>query len=406
MVTSLRADWSDIIGLPQLMQALDPNGEGLVRLVGGCVRDRLLGVPVSDIDLATSLVPEDVIARLKSAGLKVIPSGLAHGTVTAIVESRHFEITTLRRDEATDGRHAKVAFTDDWAEDAMRRDFTINALYSNPVTGEVFDPVGGVEDLRPTIVRFIGDADARIQEDYLRILRYFRFFARFGGDADEDALAACGRQKKGLMALSRERIASELLKILSATDPSVALAAMESIDLFSVFLSDYQAGSATRMRFLVAAEQRLAVAPNPLRRFSLILPVNTARVRAIAAQLKMAKAMADYLAGVANARAVLRVADHAQLSALFYTHGHAEMLDALLLERGEQIAETDWKSWTAWQRPNFPIKGGDLIKKGVPTGPLVSQTLHAVEAEWIAAGFPDGEELRAIVTRQLTQIAS
>ena len=405
MVSELPADWSDVIGLPQLMQALDPNGEGLARLVGGCVRDRLLGVPVSDIDLATSLLPNEVMARLAAAGMKSIPTGLAHGTVTAMVDGRSFEVTTLRRDEATDGRHAEVAFTDNWAEDAMRRDFTINALYSDPLTGEIFDPVGGVVDLRPTIVRFIGDADARIQEDYLRILRYFRFFARFGGNADGEALAACGRQKKGLMALSRERIASEMLKILGALDPTGALAAMEGIDLFSAFLPDYQAGSAAKMSALVTAEQRLDEAPNPLRRFSAILPIKDTRVRAIAAQLKLSKATADYLAGIANARAALRDAGDTSVAALFYNYGQYEMLDALLIERGETITTEEWLTWTAWQRPNFPIKGGDLIKKGVPTGPLVSQTLRAVEAEWIAAGFPGGEELQAIVTRQLTQIA-
>ncbi len=403
MVREMRADWSGITGLPQLMQALDPNGEGLARLVGGCVRDRLLGVPVSDIDLATSLLPKDVMARLAAAGLKSIPTGLAHGTVTAMVDGRPFEVTTLRRDEATDGRHAEVAFTDDWAEDAMRRDFTINALYSDPLTGEIFDPVGGVADLRPTVVRFIGDADARIQEDYLRILRYFRFFARFGGEADGEALAACGRQKRGLMALSRERIASELLKILGALEPSGALAAMESIDLFSTFLPDYQTGSAAKMRILVAAEQRLAVESSPLRRLSIILPIDAARVRAIAAQLKMSKAMADYLAGLANARAALRDAGDTPVAALFYTYGQDEMLDALLIERGEHIAVEDWQAWNAWQRPTFTIKGGDLIAKGLPAGPLVSQTLRAVEAEWIAAGFPDGDELQTIVTRHLAQ---
>ena len=404
MVSDLHADWSDITGLPELMQALDPNGEGLARLVGGCVRDRLLGVPVSDIDLATSLLPEDVMARLASAGLKSIPTGLAHGTVTAMVVGRPFEVTTLRRDEATDGRHAEVAFTDDWAEDARRRDFTINAFYSDPLTGEVFDPVGGEADLRPPVVRFIGDADARIQEDYLRILRYFRFFARFGGEADGTALAACGRQKMGLMALSRERIASELLKILGAVDPSGALSAMESIDLFSAFLPDYQRGSAAAMRDLVAAERRLSVAPHPLRRLSLILPVQSTRVRAIAAQLKMAKAIGDYLAALAEARLAVRADEGAPIGGLFYRYGHDEIMDALLLERGALVSADDWHNFQTWQRPTFPIKGGDLIERGVPTGPLVSQTLRSVESAWIAAGFPKGAALDAIIICEVSAI--
>ena len=159
-------DWSDVEGLAAVVSAIDPAGDGKLRLVGGCVRDRLLDLPVADFDLATTLSPEEVITALKSAGLKAIPTGLAHGTVTAISDSKSWEITTLRHDLATDGRHATVAFTDDWAEDAKRRDFTINALYSDPRTGEIFDPVGGLPDLTPPYVRFIGDASTRIREDY------------------------------------------------------------------------------------------------------------------------------------------------------------------------------------------------------------------------------------------------
>ena len=404
MTKALHADWSDIEGLSPLVAALDPDGKGLARLVGGCVRDRLLGVPVSDIDLATSLLPEDIIKRLKAAGLKAIPTGLDHGTVTAMVDGKAFEVTTLRRDEATDGRHATVAFTDDWTEDARRRDFTINAFYSDPLSGEVFDPVGGEADLHPPVVRFIGDADARIQEDYLRILRYFRFLARFGGEADGAALAACGRQKKGLMALSRERIASELLKILGAKDPSGALAAMESIDLFSAFLPDYQSGSATAMHELVAAERRVDVAASAPRRLSLILPIEATKVRAIAAQLKMSKAMGDTLATLAAARAAL-AQNSDSLPALFYAHGADAMRDALLIHRGASITAEEWGKWSAWQHPTFPIKGGDLIARGVPTGPLVSHTLRAVEAAWVREGFPDGAALDAIIARQVSVIS-
>jgi poly(A) polymerase len=406
MLTNLTADWSDITGLPRLMQALDPDRKGVARLVGGCVRDRLMCVPVSDIDLATTLRPDEVMALISSAGLKAIPTGLAHGTVTAMVAGRPFEVTTLRRDETTDGRHAQVAFTDNWAEDAMRRDFTINALYSDPISGAVFDPVGGVTDLRPTVVRFIGDADARIQEDYLRILRYFRFLARFAGDVDAKALAACGRQKRGLMALSRERIASELLKILGTVDPSGALAAMECIDLFNAFLPDYQADSAVKMRALIAAEWRLNVAPNPLRRLSLILPVNAGRTRAIAAQLKMSKAVADYLAGVAAAREAAQDRGQMPLATLFYSNGHVETLDALLIDRGEHISAADWQTWNAWERPKSPVRGSSLIERGVPAGPMVSQTLRAIEEEWIAAEFPEGAELETIITRHVFAITS
>ena len=221
------AAWRERPALAAIVAAL--GGADATRLVGGAVRDGLLGLPVSDIDLATRLVPSEVVERLEAAKIKAVPTGIAHGTVTAVTDDGPVEVTTLRRDVATDGRHAVVAFSDDWREDASRRDFTINALYADSATGEVFDWFDGLADLDARHVRFIGDPLTRIAEDHLRILRFFRFHARFGdGVPDADGLAACATRANDLMALSRERIAAELVKLLAAVDPAPVVATMIS----------------------------------------------------------------------------------------------------------------------------------------------------------------------------------
>jgi poly(A) polymerase len=211
--------WRRKPGMARLLDALGA-GEGSTRFVGGAVRDHLLDLPVSDVDLATRLRPEEVVERLEAAGLKAVPTGIEHGTVTAVSGGRPYEVTTLRRDVETFGRRARVAYTDDWSEDAGRRDFTINALMADPVSGEVFDYFDGIADLKARRVRFIGDPYERIAEDHLRILRFFRFHARFGRDEpDQAALGACEARANDLMALSRERIADELIKLLSVENP-------------------------------------------------------------------------------------------------------------------------------------------------------------------------------------------
>src|SRR5438445_5524465 len=212
--------------MKRLLGALGAD-EGLTRYVGGAVRDDLLGLPVSDIDLATRIAPDEVIRRLEKARIKAVPTGIDHGTVTAVSDGQPVEITTLRRDVSTDGRRATVAFTDDWQEDAARRDFTINALSADPRTGELFDYFGGLADLDQRHIRFIGDPLQRIAEDHLRILRFFRFHARFGqGEPDLAALDACTARANDLMALSRERIADEVLKLLAVADPSATVGIM------------------------------------------------------------------------------------------------------------------------------------------------------------------------------------
>jgi poly(A) polymerase len=256
---------------------------GDTRFVGGCVRDTLLGLAVSDVDLATRLAPEEVMERLGRGDVKAVPTGLAHGTVTAIVEGRPIEITTLRRDVATDGRRATIAYTGDWREDAARRDFTMNALSANPETGEIFDYFGGVADLQAGRVRFIGDPLTRIAEDHLRILRFFRFHARFGGaDPDPDALQACAARANDLMALSRERIADELLKLLALPEPTETVRLMIAHRIFRPVLPEVATVDA--LARLVAREREAGIDPDALRRLAALLPPDPETAAAVAAR--------------------------------------------------------------------------------------------------------------------------
>jgi poly(A) polymerase len=244
--------------MKRLLEALGAD-EGLTRYVGGAVRDDLLDLPVSDVDLATRLQPEEVVQRFEAARIKAVPTGIDHGTVTAVSDGHPYEVTTLRRDVSTDGRRATVSFTTDWEEDAARRDFTINALSADPTTGEVFDYFGGIEDLLEHHVRFIGDPLKRIAEDHLRILRYFRFHARFGaGKPDAAALDACTRRANDLMALSRERIADELLKLLAISDPSATVQIMVEHGILKPVVPEISAERLKDLRSLIAAEETAA----------------------------------------------------------------------------------------------------------------------------------------------------
>ena len=249
------AKWRKMRGMRRVLDALGGD-EGLTRYVGGAVRDDLLGLPVSDVDLATRLRPDEVVERLEKARIKAVPTGIDHGTITAVSDGHTFEITTLRRDVSTDGRRATVAYTDDWKEDAARRDFTINALSADPATGEIFDYFGGLDDLETHHIRFIGDPLQRIAEDHLRILRFFRFHARFGaGTLDPAALDACTRRANDLMALSRERIADELLKLLAVPDPSPTVAVMLEHSILRPVLPEIPAAALPSLQKLVAAER-------------------------------------------------------------------------------------------------------------------------------------------------------
>ena len=264
--------WRKKRGVRRILKALD-SARGMTRYVGGAVRDDLLGLTVSDIDFATRLRPDAVIEKLEAAGIKAVPTGIEHGTITAVADGQPAEVTTLRADVSTDGRRATVAFTDDWMADASRRDFTINALYAEPHTGEIFDYFGGLEDLRVGHVRFIGDPLTRIAEDHLRILRFFRFHARYGkGDPDRAALEACTARANDLMALSRERIADELLKLLALPDAPATVRLMVAHGILRPVLPEID--SAERLERLAAAEAQAGLAPNPMRRLSALLPAD------------------------------------------------------------------------------------------------------------------------------------
>lgn len=376
--------------------------EARTRFVGGCVRDSLLGLQVSDVDLATRLQPEEVMKRLKEAGIKAVPTGLAHGTVTAIVDGAPVEVTTLRRDVSTDGRRATVAFTDDWREDAARRDFTMNALSADPTSGEIYDYFDGLADLKARRVRFIGDPLQRIAEDHLRILRFFRFHARFGeGDPDAEALQACTARANDLMALSRERIADELLKILALPDPTRTVSLMVERGIFRPVLPEIDDAGIHRLRSLVARERTAKVAPEPLRRLAALLPANPDLAETTAARLRLSKKAVKRLVSAASRTS----GDTSHPQALAYRIGLDEAVDRILLdEEGPEAMRERLEELNDWNRPRLAVGGGDLIASGLSPGPLIARTLQAIERDWIERGFPsDEEEVRALVRVHVDQ---
>ncbi len=375
------ADWTERRGLAALITALG----GEARYVGGAVRDTLLGREVKDVDIATPLLPEDVMERLTAASIKVIPTGIAHGTVTAILPDGPIEITTLRRDVSTDGRRATVAFSDDWQEDAARRDFTINALFADPQTLEIFDYFGGLDDLKKLRIRFIGSAAERIAEDHLRIMRYFRFLARFGQQQVEDeAYDACTAAAAKLETLSRERVADELLKLLGTDDPGFAVKQMLNAGVFEHVVDEIDKDSGELFHRLIGREQQLHVTPVAVRRLVALLPKDAEKANQIAKNLKLSKKMQKAIGerllptgGAIRAFAYRTSVDTARDVALLFAE------DADLSGCLAQLAD--------WQPPVFPITGGDLIERGLKPGPIVAQTLAKIEAVWIAEGFPSDQ---------------
>ncbi len=390
MVTLPDKPWRARPGLAALIAAL--GGPQEARYVGGAVRDGLLDLPVSDIDIATRLLPETVMEKLKGAGVKVVPTGLAHGTVTAVTEGGPVEVTTLRRDVATDGRHAEVAFSDDWKEDASRRDFTINALYADPDTGEVFDWFGGLADLKARRVRFIGDPLTRIAEDHLRILRFFRFHARFGeGPPDGPALAACKERANDLMALSRERIAGEILKLLAASRPVPAIGLMIDSGILAPVLPEIS--DAAPLARLIAREAAAQLAGDPLRRLAALIGPDPVLARDVGGRLKLSNSATRRLITAAE-----RESDLPQ--ALAYRHGVDSAVDLILL--GDAPLDA-LGALADWQRPRLPVGGGALIARGLAPGPVVARTLAAIEARWVKEGFPAGDGLETIVSDELSR---
>lgn len=380
------APWQHRAGLAALMSALD-GADGAIRYVGGAVRDTLIGLDVSDIDCATILPPDTVAARIRDAGFKAVPTGIAHGTVTAVLPSATVEVTTLRRDVSTDGRRATVAFTDDWREDAARRDFTINALFADPLNREVIDYFGGLDDLAAGRIRFIGDPLTRIAEDHLRILRFFRFHARFGrGAPDAAGLAACAARANDLMALSRERIADELLKLLALPDPQETVALMYAQGIFTPVLPEIDATGIARLARLIGRETIAGMAPDAARRLAALLPRDPAIAFQVAARLRLSNAIRGKLELLASPPAA-----DAPPVPIAYRHPDAAVDLILLSDSDDAALAAAVTKLDGWQRPVFPLKGGDLVKRGLRPGPRVAAALQSVERDWIAAGFPSGD---------------
>lgn len=379
------APWTLRADLKRLVAAL---GSGKARYVGGAVRDTLLGLPVKDIDLATTLLPRKVMRALENVGIRAIPTGIDHGTVTAILPDGPVEITTLRHDVSTDGRRATVAFAQDWQEDAARRDFTINALYADPLSGELFDYFGGLEDLKARRVRFIGDARQRIREDHLRILRYFRFQARFGSQpADMEAENSVSELAATLKALSRERIGMETMNLLALPDPAPTVARMAQLGVLGVVLPEADPAA---LAALTEQERAQDVAPDSLRRLAALLPADPDLAGQVAARFRLSGAQKKRLT-----LAAARDQTPADARALAYRLGHDQALDRLLL------AGADTAPLGGWDIPVFPLKGGDIVARGVAAGPAVAKTLRAVEDRWIAEGFPDAARARDLLDEEL-----
>ena len=374
MIRLTRPDWATTPAGAALLATLDA-AVGTTRLVGGAVRDGLLGLAGTDIDLATQLPPAEVMARVTAAGLKAVPTGVAHGTITAVGDGLTAEVTTLRRDVATDGRHAEVAFTDDWQADASRRDFTINALYATLPDGEISDFFGGRADLGARRVRFIGDPLTRIAEDHLRILRFFRFSARFADVIDADGLAAARARANDLMALSRERIAGELRGLLSVSDPLPVLSVMIDAGIWRPVLPEITVDRLPVLARTIVAEGAAGVAPAWQRRLAALLPADT--VAAVTARLRLSNAD----------RARIAAADGATLprDAMLWADGAVAVADRLMIA-GDAMAAV---AAQAWARPRLPVSGRDILARGVAPGREVAARLAAFERAWVAAGFPD-----------------
>ena len=364
-----------------VMKALTSKG-GAARFVGGVVRDALLRRAIKDVDIATPLLPAEVMKRLKQAKLKAVPTGLEHGTVTAVAGKRHYEITTLRRDVKTYGRHAEVEFAADWAEDAVRRDFTMNALFLD-ADGEVFDYVGGLPDLEAGRVRFVGDPATRIREDVLRLLRFYRFFAHYGKTApDGPARLACRTLAYLLPNLSGERIRNETLRLLAAPDPLPALQFMQEDGVLSAFLPE--ASGLERLRNLVALESK----PDPLRRLAALIERDADLV---AARLKLSSAQRARLIDL-TAEPPLDLAAGTQVQRRALHHLDRELyVDRALLAAARTGDFARLKPLLAlakkWKPVEFPLKGRDLTKLGIKPGPELGKLLGALAAWWEVGDF-------------------
>jgi poly(A) polymerase len=376
-------------------------GQAEVRFVGGCVRDAVCGRPVRDIDIATAARPERVVELLKSAGFRVILTGFDHGTVTAITDGRSFDVTSLRVDVETDGRRARVAFTDDWVADAARRDFTINAL-SSTTDGDIYDPFGGIDDLNRGLVRFVGNARERIEEDVLRLLRYFRFFAHYGRPPiDLDALAACRALAPKLSRLSGERVRAEMLRILLAPEPADVILLMRGERILDHILPE--AGDVGYLRMMSWLESRAlkmpSVGPDALRRLASLLSNDAAGAEKVAARWRLSNTETTRLTTLAEAPLTFDDLGQDDTRRALRTLG-ADLVRDLVLLDWAGVASIDPHQphvrtpvWTnileaaeAWTSLDFPLKGRDILALGIAAGPEIGRLLGAAEAWWDAGG--------------------
>jgi poly(A) polymerase len=408
--------WMDAPETKAVVAALMADGAD-VRFVGGCVRDSVLKRPIKDIDIATHDPPERGLALLDEAGIHAIPTGIAHGTVTAIIGKEHFEITTLRNDVETFGRHATVAFTDDWTADAARRDFTMNAMCADP-QGRIYDPFNGLADLGAGWVRFVGNPAKRLEEDVLRLLRFFRFFAHYGRPPmDPAALEACRKAAPQLVRLSGERVAGELIRLLQAPDPAAVLIVMHAEGILDPILPE--ACEFSRLKVLTWLESRAMVRdgihPDPIRRLGAMLKTHAAGAKAIGERLKLSVAQTTRMTAIALPRVAVDVTmDERAARRALRKVGVDEFRDLVLTAWASQRAiggagSMDTARWTRlldladhWHPVQLPVRGADALALGVPKGPVVGRALAEVDRWWEENDYQPGrdealEKLRAVV---------
>lgn len=390
----------------RLLRLLDRDGEE-ARVVGGAVRNALLDLPVVEIDVATTALPEEVMRRVTAAGCKSVPTGIEHGTVTVIIEHQPIEVTTLRQDVETFGRKARVAFGRDWRADAERRDFTINAL-SASADGTIYDYVGGLADIAARRLRFIGDAQTRIEEDYLRILRFFRFHAFFGeGAPDAAGLLACIKARAGLAMLSRERARMEMLKLMLGPHAASTLAVMAEAGL----LGEVLGGVPLLASFenLVKIETAYGLTPDAVRRLGALSVLVKEDAERLAQRLRLANAEADRLLALEMWWRVTPRAGTQAARTLLYRFGAQAFADRVLVAWARSpagVADAAWHELATlpqhWTAPVFPLKAADFIRRGMAQGPTLGAAMRAAEEAWIAADFPaEHSALEAIADRAL-----
>jgi poly(A) polymerase len=388
----LDAPWLNSGPTSRVLKLLNSGGEE-ARVVGGAVRNALLEVPIGDIDVATTALPEEVVRRAKAAGIRSVPTGIEHGTVTLVIEGQPFEVTTLREDTETFGRRAKVSFGRDWVGDARRRDFTINALSIGP-DGIVHDYVGGLEDIAARRVRFIGEAKARIEEDYLRILRFFRFHAAFGtGEIDRDGYHACIAAREGIATLSAERVRMEMLKLLVTGGAVAAVIAMADGGLLQMILGGVTySGTFAAM---IEAERALGLKADPVRRLAALAVALPEDARRLTTRLRLSNNESKALDSMGHRWWRLAGMDEARARRRLYRLGEERYRDRLILAWARAGIGGDPAPWIELARlpqrftpPKFPLRAADFIARGVPEGPSLGHVLTLAEDAWLAADFP------------------